>query len=147
MTLKPGSYVTTVARVSRWFYEVFTSIFLKTQKCDWLWQYENMSRMRFSPKAISIPMMYKCYLNIFCFSNTNVQTFLTETRLHIYNVIKGWIFVTFYSSNNLKRNLAKHHIRMISEGSCDTEEWSNDAENTALTTGINYTLQYIQIEI
>jgi len=27
---------------------------------------------------------------------------------------------------------------MISEGSCDTEDWSNDAENSALTTGINY---------
>ncbi len=24
------------------------------------------------------------------------------------------------------------HIRMICEGSCDTEDWSNDAENTAL---------------
>ncbi len=23
------------------------------------------------------------------------------------------------------------HIIMISEGSCDTEDWSNDAENTA----------------
>ncbi len=23
------------------------------------------------------------------------------------------------------------HIRMISEGSCDTENWSNDAENSA----------------
>jgi len=29
-------------------------------------------------------------------------------------------------------------IRMISEGSCDTEDWSNDAENTALITGITY---------
>jgi len=27
---------------------------------------------------------------------------------------------------------ANHHIRMISEGSCDTEDWSNDAENSAL---------------
>ncbi len=26
---------------------------------------------------------------------------------------------------------------MISEGSCDTEDWSNDAENTALIVGIN----------
>ncbi len=26
---------------------------------------------------------------------------------------------------------------MISEGSCDTEDWSNDAENTALITEIN----------
>ncbi len=35
---------------------------------------------------------------------------------------------------------------MISEGSCDTEDWSNDAENSALITWINYILQYIQIE-
>jgi len=31
---------------------------------------------------------------------------------------------------------------MISEGSCDTEDWNNDAENSALITGINYILQY-----
>ncbi len=35
---------------------------------------------------------------------------------------------------------------MISEGSCDTEDWSNDAENTALITAINYSLLYIHIE-
>jgi len=27
---------------------------------------------------------------------------------------------------------------MISEGSCVSEDWSNDAENSALITGINY---------
>ncbi len=40
----------------------------------------------------------------------------------------------------------EQQIRMISEGSCDTEDWSNDAENTALITEINYILKYIQIE-
>ncbi len=30
--------------------------------------------------------------------------------------------------------------------SCDTEDWINDAENTALITEINYCLTYIQIE-
>ncbi len=35
---------------------------------------------------------------------------------------------------------------MISEESCDTEDWSNDAENTALITEINYILTYIHIE-
>ncbi len=30
--------------------------------------------------------------------------------------------------------------------SCDTEDWSNDAENTALITAINYILQYILTE-
>ncbi len=29
---------------------------------------------------------------------------------------------------------------MISEGSCDSEDWSNDAENTALIIEINYIL-------
>ncbi len=32
------------------------------------------------------------------------------------------------------------YIRVISEGSRD---WSNDAENSALITGINYILKYI----
>ncbi len=35
---------------------------------------------------------------------------------------------------------------MISEGSCDTEDWSNDAENSALIIGINHILTYVQIE-
>ncbi len=34
---------------------------------------------------------------------------------------------------------------MISEGSCDTEDWSNDADS-ALITEIYYILKYIQIE-
>jgi len=35
---------------------------------------------------------------------------------------------------------------VISEGSCDTEDWSNDAENSALIPGIQYSLKYIEIE-
>ncbi len=41
---------------------------------------------------------------------------------------------------------ANQHIIMISEGSCDTEDCSNDAENTALITEINYSLTHIHIE-
>ncbi len=53
------------------------------------------------------------------------------------------------NNNNNKKNVswaANQHIWIISEGSCDTEDWSNDAENTALITEINYSLKYIQIE-
>ncbi len=32
----------------------------------------------------------------------------------------------------------KFYIRMISEGSCDPEDWSNDAENSALHLRNNY---------
>ncbi len=62
------------------------------------------------------------------------------------------LFLTFYSSNNPeKRSHAPKLfptliINMISEGSCVTEDWSNDAENSALITEINYILQYIHIE-
>ncbi|MGL5643899.1 MAG: hypothetical protein ACRCW3_03980 [Metamycoplasmataceae bacterium] len=35
------------------------------------------------------------------------------------------------------KNYVGQNIRMISEGSCDTEDWSNDAENSALITGMN----------
>ncbi len=35
---------------------------------------------------------------------------------------------------------------MIYEGTFDTEDWSNDLENSALITEINYYLQYIQIQ-
>ncbi len=35
---------------------------------------------------------------------------------------------------------------MISDGSCDTEDSSNDAENLASITGINYIFKYIKIE-
>jgi len=35
---------------------------------------------------------------------------------------------------------------VISEGSCDPEDWSYDAENIALITGINYILKHIKVE-
>ncbi len=35
---------------------------------------------------------------------------------------------------------------MISEGSCDTEDWSTDAENSDLITAINYILTDITIK-
>ncbi len=49
-----------------------------------------------------------------------------DQRIPNKNVV--WWFPQLFSTNQ--------HIRMISEGSCDTEDWSNDAENSALITGI-----------
>ncbi len=71
--------------------------------------------------------------------------------LHIKRIMKKYIlqFAQLFSRLTVIINVswaANQYIIMISEGSCNTEDWSNDAENTALTTGINYILQYIQIE-
>ncbi len=53
----------------------------------------------------------------------------------------------FNIDNNKKCFLSsKSAFWMISDGSCDTKDWSNDAENSALITGINDILKYIQVE-
>ncbi len=44
----------------------------------------------------------------------------------------------FYIDNNKKCFLSTNLcIRMISEGSRDSEDWSNDAENSDCITGMN----------
>ncbi len=40
----------------------------------------------------------------------------------------------------------EQQIRLIYEGSCDTEDWSNGAEHTALITEINYIYAFIHTE-
>ncbi len=47
----------------------------------------------------------------------------------------SFIFIKGFSTLIIIRNYSwavNQHIRMISEGSCDPEDWSNDAENSAL---------------
>ncbi len=72
------------------------------------------------------------------------------------------IFGSFYSSKNPEKmystvlNIdnnnkkvswaANQHYYYDFWRSCDTEDWSNDAENTALITEINYSLTHIHIE-
>ncbi len=65
-----------------------------------------------------------------------------------YGFPKKKIFssTTVLNIDNNQKWAANQHIRMISEGSCDTEDWSNDAENSALITEINYNLIHIKIQ-
>ncbi len=47
---------------------------------------------------------------------------------------------------NIGRRNGFHHwistSEMFSEGSCDTEDWNNDADNSGLNTAIKYILTY-----
>jgi len=43
----------------------------------------------------------------------------------------------------LSSKTVKKQTNVIPEGSCDTEDWTNDAENPALIPEINYILTYI----
>ncbi len=51
---------------------------------------------------------------------------LANINLLIFTIKKklSWFAHKYWAANQ--------HISMISEGSCDTEDWSNDAENSAL---------------
>jgi len=115
---------------------------------------------------ISNDIHYRSKVGVFILKEIN--TFIHQGRIKliksdgkdIYNVTKDSISNKCCSSElSIHQKILKkcinnqiylilcwssnHHIRMISEGSCDTEDWSNDAENSALITGINYTLLYI----
>ncbi len=57
--------------------------------------------------------------------------------LFIQNIVQCKCFQ--YKNKYLAAN---QYIIMISEGSCDAEDWSNDAENSALPHSENYTLKY-----
>ncbi len=73
---------------------------------------------------------------------------LSKVRTNISVSNKHCTVLKLYSSKNPEKNEAaqlfstliirnisseaNQNIIMISEGSCDTEDWSNDAENSAL---------------
>ncbi len=68
--------------------------------------------------------------------------------MHTYTAAQKFgisrIFIVL-SSTTVSTLIINQHIIMISEDHV-TEDWSNDAENTALITEINYILNYIKIE-
>ncbi len=74
-------------------------------------------------------LIYKHTINVIYLIYTTEQKFVGLER-------NKWILL--FSKDAYKiiiRNVswaANQHIRMISEGSCDTEDWSNDAENSVL---------------
>ncbi len=68
---------------------------------------------------------------------------------NIYNVTrvstKIWSSTIVFNFNKRKCSNRKSVYYTDFWRSCDTEDWSNDAENAALTTGINHIFQYMLI--
>jgi len=76
----------------------------------------------------------------------------------VWHFDKEKLYHSFYKNMMLQklistsiRNVswaANHHIRVISEGSCDTEDWGNDAKYIQLCIArINYILKYITLKL
>ncbi len=94
-----------------------------------------------SLKLFHSSTIYFCYKNYIHYSFKrlgSLRLILYSARMHLIGDIfimlqKCSIFTTvFNTDNNNVFWAANRHIRMISEGSCDTEDWSNDVENSAL---------------
>ncbi len=86
--------------------------------------------------------MFKSYSACFLVE-IEIYTTVQKSSLSFIN----WMFIQQGCIVSWQVSWASNqHIRMISEGSCDTEDCSNDAENSALHHRINYILKYFQIE-
>ncbi len=87
-------------------------------------------------------------MNSRVYCNTNFYLFFIFKSFIYQRILKKSItgFQKYEAAQLFPTLIINQHIRQISEGSCDTEDWTNDAENTALITEINYILKYIKLQ-
>jgi len=83
----------------------------ETHEMTWLIGTRGQKRHRKSENALHFKMMYLYH------------GFHKNFKQH--NCFQHWLIRNVSWAEN-------QHVRMISEGSCDTEDWSDDAENSAL---------------
>ncbi len=77
-----------------------------------------------------------------CSFELSVHQRILKEMYHSFHKIL--ISTTVFNSIENVSWAPNQHIRMISEGSCDTEDWSNDAENSALHYRNKWHLKYIK---
>ncbi len=65
----------------------------------------------------------------------------SKNQIKMYHMFQK----TISSSTTVSTLKINQHIIIISDGSCDTEDWSNDAENSALHQINKLYLKYIKI--
>ncbi len=78
--------------------------------------YDFCSKIFLHKNAINWNLQWTVMLEMISVSNTVLSSFTVYTKIFNNTNIEYW----------------NQYIRMISEGSCDAEDWSNEAENTAL---------------
>ncbi len=81
----------------------------------------------FSMDALNLPKVTVKILIMFL----NKCCFFENVSWFPYKYEAAQLFSTLIIIRNVSW-AANQHIRMISEESCDTEDWSNDAENSEL---------------
>ncbi len=98
-----------------------------------------------------VTLLLKSLVSHFCFKEMNTYIQQKTVLLHCLFLKESWKHVLLFQQTyqaaqlflTITRNVCwapNQHIRMISEGSCDTEDWSNGF------THIKYILKYIKTE-
>ncbi len=103
-------------------FEKRTHLFNKTA-----FNWSKLTVKSFTFRVKSFFMLFVCLCCAFPFFRILKKSFMISTKIWSSRTISKLIIIirnAFWAANQ--------HIRMISEGSCDTEDWSNDAENSAL---------------
>ncbi len=114
------------------YYHIFVETFL-INKDALNWSKVTVKTLLFQIKAVLLNFLFIC-------ESWKIKCITGSTK------ILGSITV-FNTDNNQKLFLSSKSAYYYDFWrSCDTEDWSNDAENTDLITEINYTLLYIHIE-
>ncbi len=90
----------------------------------------------------------KCKITVFCLNILSNVIYACDQSWILFDQIH---FTGIKYSKNIDNNQkcflsSKSAYYYDFWRSCDTEDWSNDAENTALITEINYSLTHIHIE-
>ncbi len=105
------------------FISLWEPLFILFFKILWLVISKEQHLFEMSLLSLLINLMHPWWIKVFYSQifNGNVSLF----------TLKIWSSTTFIIIRNVSW-AAYQHIRMISEESCDTEDWSNDAEYSAL---------------
>ncbi len=155
-----------------YYFEIHSigAIRINTQVCHFYCSDLHILYIQYRFKSLVVGQWYVfkklvCLVSKDCINSDSKDIYSATKRGLIFSNLFFW---TFYSSRILKKDshfspkylssfYRKYNeifveqanpsiLRMISEGACDSEDCSNDAEDSALIAGINYILTYIQIE-
>ncbi len=85
--------------------------------------------MHLADAFIQSDLQYIQAIHFYQYVKYNFQWYVITLMLQKISISNKCCFLNFPF---IKESIANQHIRIISKGSCDTEDFYNDAENSAL---------------
>ncbi len=128
---------------------IYCEFFLETKKNILLFSNDALNLLKVTVKMFIMPQTIsisnKCsFLELSIKNKKNYYGFHKSITEQLFSDLLMIIIIIIILNVSWAAN---QHITMISEGSCDTEDWSNICwKFRFVITGLNYILKYIKIE-